>query len=330
VRRGSAILAAVLIVAVASYTAFWLYAAKRIKAELSAAAVAAAAQNITVTWQTIDTSGYPFRFRIELAGLHVADESSITVTAPRLLASALVGDFDNWRFALPNGLEAQIVAAPPRALSAQRATGAVSLRGERGSTIWLTLGKSTAETGIASLGSIAFDEALTWLILPKQPPKAATDAYASFAVNLRDVAVAAPPSPFGKTIDDLSVGMAVMGPVPGGALADAVTGWRAAGGSIKLEHSELAWDRLDVTGKGNVGLDSDLQLSGSLAIEIAGYDQLLTALSVAGLLPQSDLTPMKIGLAMIGTTISTDLTVKGGDLFLGPANLGKAPRIEWK
>ncbi|HEV2186476.1 MAG TPA: DUF2125 domain-containing protein [Stellaceae bacterium] len=68
-----------------------------------------------------------------------------------------------------------------------------------------------------------------------------------------------------------------------------------------------------MAGEGNFTLDAELQPSGSVAATIDGYDQLLTALSVAGLARASDLTQMKIGLAMIGPAISTYFTVTDGD-----------------
>lgn len=333
VRRSAAIAAAVLLVVAAAYTGFWLYAAKRIKAEFAVFAASARADKTDIAWQALDTGGYPFRFRIELTGLHInAAAAGIDATAPRLVASAQPWDFENWRFALPNGLDAAVAGgatAPPK-LSVQSATGAVSVQPDGGSTIWLTLGKSKTDTPIGALGPIAFDQAITWLILPAQPPKAPTDPYLSFAAELRGVTVPAPPPPFSNTLDDLSLGLAVMGPVPGGPLADALAGWRQAGGTLKLEHSEIAWDQVDITGNGAVALDPNLQPNGSVAIQIAGYDQLLTALSLAGLVPESDVTPIKLGLAMIGPAISTFFTIKDGDMFLGPANLGKAPKIAWK
>ena len=99
---------------------------------------------------------------------------------------------------------------------------------------------------------------------------------------------------------------------------------------IKLDHYDLSWDNLRVSGKGSVSLDDNLQPDGSVAATIGGYDALLTAFSVAKLLPPDDLTPMKIGLAMLGPAISTYFTIKDRNMFLGPAELGKAPRIDWK
>lgn len=332
-RRGATIAVAVLLVAAAAYTGFWLYAAKRIKAEFAAFAASAKTQGIAVTWQSLDTSGYPLRFRVALRELRMATNGagpSFDATAPRTVASAHPWDFANWRFAFPNGLDATLAGAPARNLSAQNANGAVSVQPDGGATIWLTLGKSKTDTGVAALGAVAFDQAITWLILPAQPAKAPTDTYLSAAAELRGVVVPSPPPPFGNTIDDVRLGAAVLGPVPDASLADALAGWRQAGGTLKLEHCELAWDRLDVAGSGTISLDTDLQPSGSVSLRVAGYDQLLTALSVAGVMKAEDVTPMKIGLAMIGPAISTFFTVKDGDMFLGPANLGKAPTIAWK
>ena len=93
---------------------------------------------------------------------------------------------------------------------------------------------------------------------------------------------------------------------------------------------ELYWDTLGITGSGSLALDADLQPTGSVSATIKGYDQLMMAFSVAGLLPADELTPAKIALAMLGPAISTHFTVQNGDMYLGPANLGKAPRITWK
>jgi hypothetical protein len=138
------------------------------------------------------------------------------------------------------------------------------------------------------------------------------------------------PAPFSNTISSLAVGFTVMGAIPNGPAEGAVDAWRRSGGAIKLDHVDLYWDKVEITGSGTVAPDSDLQPSGSVSATIKGYDQLMTALSVAGLLPADDLTPAKIALAMLGPAISTSFTIQNGDMYLGPANLGKAPRIKWK
>lgn len=330
VRRGAAALIAGMLVAAAAYSGFWFYAAAQIKTQLGVLAASAKANKIDLTWQAAEVGGYPFRFRVRLTGLHVKAAAGIDAAAPRFVASAQPGDLANWRFGIPGGLDAAVAGAVSAKLSAKSATGAISLHPDGGSTVWLTLDKSTADTGIASLGTVSFDQAITWLILPAQSPKAATDPYLSVAAELRGVIVQMPPPPFSNHLDDVALGVAVLGPVPAGSLSDAVSGWRGAGGTLKLDHGEIAWDKLDITGHGNVSLDSDLQPSGSLTLDVAGYDQLLTALSVAGLVAEKDVTPLKLGLAMIGPAISTFVTVKDGEVFLGPLNLGKAPKIEWK
>ena len=104
-----------------------------------------------------------------------------------------------------------------------------------------------------------------------------------------------------------------MGAVPSGPAADAAEAWRQSGRTIKLDHLELYWDTLGITGSGSLALDADLQPTGSVSATIKGYDQLMTAFSVAGLLPADELTPAKIALAMLGPAISTHFTVQNGD-----------------
>jgi hypothetical protein len=138
------------------------------------------------------------------------------------------------------------------------------------------------------------------------------------------------PPPFSNIINSVAIGLTVIGAIPSGPAKDAADAWRQAGGTIKLDHFELYWDRVEITGSGTVALDSELQPSGSVSATIKGYDQLMAALSVASLLSKDDLTPAKIALAMLGPAISTNFTIQNGDIYLGPTNLGKAPRITWK
>lgn len=332
VRRSIAALSTAIILAIGAYSAFWLYAAHQIESELAAMAAAAKARKIELSWQDLRVGGYPLDFRVEATGLHVVVATpAVEVTAPLLAGITKPFDFARWQINLPSGFKATIRsgAKPLGKLDAENAIGAALAHSDGSSKVWLILGKSQAVT-VASANPVSLDEVLTWLILPPRPPLAATDPSFSFAAQLRGIGISAAPPPFSNNIDDLAIGFELLGPIPDKSAEEAMREWRQAGGAIKFNHCDLSWDNLRISAKGDATLDADLQPVGSISATIAGYDQLLTALSVAGLLPADDLTPMKIGLAMLGPAISTYFTIKNGDMFLGPAGLGKVPRIDWK
>jgi hypothetical protein len=85
-----------------------------------------------------------------------------------------------------------------------------------------------------------------------------------------------------------------------------------------------------------LALDSDLQPMGAVSGAVEGYDELMNALVAAGRMKASDARLARIGLAMLAKAgpsgrpaITASFTVQNGEMFLGPAKLGAAPKIPW-
>src|SRR5205085_799269 len=130
---------------------------------------------------------------------------------------------------------------------------------------------------------------------------------------------------------------AVKGGMPSGKLPDALTAWRDAGGKIDVDNLRLRWGALDATATGTIALDQELQPTGGFSGAIQGYDQILTALVQTGQMRASDAGLARIALTFLAKTgvdgkpeIKTAFTIQGGQMFLGPVKLGKAPRITWE
>jgi hypothetical protein len=173
----------------------------------------------------------------------------------------------------------------------------------------------TADADTEPANHVAARLANGWIILPAQPPTP-SEPRLRFGADLQEVTFPAAPTPFSNTINSLAFGLTVMGTIPNRPAEDAVDAWRQSGGTIKLDHFDLYWDKVEITGSGTLALDPDLQPTGSVSATIKGYDQLMTALSVAGLLSADDLTPAKIALAMLGPAISTYFTIQTATCIL--------------
>jgi hypothetical protein len=138
------------------------------------------------------------------------------------------------------------------------------------------------------------------------------------------------------TIDEIGFGVTLMGAFPSGPLAQAAAKWRDSGGSLELDNLDLHWGDIRVTGSGTLALDNTLQPVGSLSGGVAGFDQLLTALVAAGRIKASDARMARLALALLAKPgpdgrpeITSSLSIQDGQMFLGPAKLGPAPRIDW-
>jgi hypothetical protein len=172
--------------------------------------------------------------------------------------------------------------------------------------------------------------------VPPRPPASHTDPGYAVALLLHDLALPVAPPEFSKTVDELDFGVTMMGALPSGPPRQAAAAWRDSGGTLELDHVDLHWGTIGLTGSGTLALDADLQPEGSFSGGISGYDQLLNALVAAGRVKASDARMARLALSMLGKPgpdgrqqISTTFAIQNGEMQLGPAKLGKAPHIDW-
>lgn len=337
-RLGLAVIAALLVIA-SAYTAYWFVVASQIKDSVDAWAQSERADKIDVSWQRISITGFPIAFRIELDRAALRDNA--VNPAPDLRISSLSGtarpwDFADWHLHAPAGFSAELAGAGERApakLTARSADGVVSIETEGGWKLWLRLQDAAIETADRVLISAADG----WVIVPPKLPRNRIDPGLGLAWNLREVQLPVAIGPLGDTIEQLDFDVTVKGGLPSGKLAQAVMAWRDAGGTIELDNLDLRWGGLAAVATGTVALDQDLQPIGGFSGAIQGYDKVLSALVQSGRMRAADAGLARIALTMLAKAgpdgkpeIKTAFTIQNGQMFLGPAKLGKAPHISWE
>ena len=337
-RFGLAVVA-VLLVLLGAYTAYWLIVARRITDGIAAWAQSERAEKIDAWWQRIGVAGYPFACRVELDNAVLRDGRLIPspeLRVPAVSATARPWDFASWRLSAPAGLSAVLAGGgdrPPLKLAASAAAGVLTVNPEAGANLWLNLQDVSADAG----QTVPISSADAWVILPAKPPGLSTDPALGIALDLRQVRLPDMTSVLNDTIDELAFGITVKGAVPSGKLAQAVSRWRDAGGTVELDDLHLNWGGVGATASGTIALDRELQPVGGFSGAIAGYDQILTGLVQSGRMRAADAGLARLALALLAKAgpdgrpeIKTAFTIQNGQMFLGPAKLGKAPRIAWE
>ena len=197
----------------------------------------------------------------------------------------------------------------------------------------MTLSKPSAEAGLR----LAAGDADLWLRLPPHPPQAHTDPALGLALALREVSLPSVPAPLKNPVDEISLGVTVMGAIPAGSARPAAAAWRDAGGTLEVDHFGLRWGELAITASGTAALDAELQPEAAFSGGVEGYDSLMTALVAAGRLRESDARLARLGLTLLARPgpdgrpeIRTSFAIQNGQMFFGPAKLGPAPRINWE
>ena len=332
--------AAVLLVAIfGAYGAFWFVVAGRLEEGVAQWAGSLRAQNLDLSWGAIRVGGFPLSFRIVLTEARLR---STTSTAPNgdlrvklLSGSARPWNFRVWRLTAPDGASATVNLAggAVETLSVRSASGGATVGEEGGGTLWLSLGEPAADSG----GRFAAQEADLWLTLPPHPPQTHIERAVGIGLDARGLSLPAVPAPFKNPVDEISFGVTVMGAIPAAPLRQAAAAWRDSGGTLELDHVALRWGSLRVTGSGTVALDSDLQPIGGFSGAVAGLGELLRALVAGGRIRPGDARLAQLALTMLAKPgadgrpeIATSFTIQNGEMFLGPAKLGAAPRILWE
>jgi hypothetical protein len=337
-RLGVAILTALLLVG-GGYTAYWFLAAHRIEAGIVDWALSQRADKIDVSWQDIRVSGYPAAFRVHLGSAVLRDGAvapSPEFHIPVLSGTALPWNFADWRLAAPQGFTADLTATDRRALAklmVQTAEGLVSIESDGGWKLWLDVKDATVDAS----ARVRLSSARATVTVPPRPPRGHTESMMGLAVDASHMKLPLSVAPLGDTVDELDFGATVKGTLPSGKLAEAVAGWRDSGGMIELDNLRLKWGALSATAAGTIALDQELQPVGDFRGALQGYDQILTALVQTGQLRDTDAGIARIALTLLAKTgldgkpeIKTAFRIQNGQMFLGPAKLGRAPRLTWE
>jgi hypothetical protein len=334
------LLFAVLLVALAGvYSAYWFVAAGRIEAGFGEWAQSLRAQNLDLSWRAIRVGGFPLAFRVELADARLRDVGSGApnrqVSVPVLTGSARPWNFFVWRLAAPGGLNAVAGPAdrPVAKLSARAATGSVAVSADGGTALWFGLSEPSAEIP----EHLAAREASLWLTLPAHPAQTHTERALGVALDVGGLILPVVPAPLRNPVDEIALGATLMGAIPAGSPRQAAAAWRDSGGALELDHIAARWGTLAISGSGTVALDNDLQPMGAFSGAIEGYEQLMSAFVAAGLMRAGDASLARLALGMLAKrgpdgrpVISTSFTLQNGQMYLGPAKLGRAPRILWE
>jgi hypothetical protein len=330
---------AVLVVLLSAYSAYWLVVARRIENGIALWASSARERRLDASWHRFGVAGFPLRFQIALKGGVLRDRSvdpAPELRVPMLSGSAAPWNLDDWRLSAPAGLAARLDGSssrPPLQVSAPSGEGVLHLGAAGGGALWLRL----PDARVGGSARLRVGAADIWVTLPPRPAHGHTEPNFGIALDLRAIELPAASWTLGDRLEQLAFGMTVKGVLPSGNLAHSVEAWRDAGGTIELDNLDLRWAGLGATATGTIALDQDLQPIGAFSGAVEGYDRVLRALVQVGRLRAGDAGLAQLVLTMLAKTgphgrpqVTTSFTIQNGQMYLGPAKLGPAPRLAWK
>lgn len=334
--RGIPLAVAVLaIAAIAGYGYYWHSMAGKLRDGLAPWAEAERAQGFIVQWDQVELSGFPgdFRFRFTKPSFGAVRPLPVTLDAPSLVVSASPWNLHHWQLAATEGAR---LSGPLGVVGVDLGRLEASTReGANGEIVLDILASTLDGIGLAQGTHIA--NAMAHIALPARPPVSHTDSALDAALQLTEVKLPASVPGFGDTLAELAASVQLKGAVPAGSFEEALAHWRDDGGTIELKEFRLRWGGLLVDASGTLALDADLQPEGALSAIITGQDAAVDLAVTAGTLQPQDAGIVKAVLGVLAKpgpsgekAITVPLTLQQSRLYLGPAALGRVPRISWE
>jgi hypothetical protein len=339
-RRWLWILMLVVVVLVAGDVALWRYATRQLQAGLEQWVAAQRAAGWTVKMAEQHTGGWPLAATLTVPDVAIDG-------APRLVPHGV-----SWS---AGGVVLRLSLLHPTILQIE-APGTGRLRVGNGAEVPYAAQRLAVAVPLQSDGPppvlelraerLAIDlpdrpvtvERLTAHI---QVSPAAKQAQSAVAVTLRAAGVGLPPAmhwALGPRIASLVLDAALDGPLPAdGGPTERATTWRNDGGVLELGRLDTAWGPLRLRANARLGLDAELQPTGSGDACIAGYDATADALAAHGIMAPSAAIAAKAVLSLLAhvpddggpSEVDVPLSLRRHTLSMQRIPLLRFPELDW-
>lgn len=336
IRRIVAVFAAALALAGAGYTAYWFHVTGEMRKGLEHWAAERRAQGWTVAWDGLAQDGYPLHLRLRLDAPRLATADGRSWRVDRLVAHAQPFDITRLRV---DGSGRHALTWPGGTAIVDAAGARAEINLDRAGTLEDTtvLLSGVSVAGLTAEPLTAAGLALTWDPLPVAHADYTVTSI-HFSATAHDVTLPAVPGlPLDRAVGLVEITGRIMGALPGGDAAEAVTRWSAEGGVVELDHVSLEWPPMALEAQGTLALDPAGQPLASLSTRMRGFGPLMDRLADAGALPADTANAAKMVLLLMAKpdakgrpSVPVPVTLQDGGLYLGPARVASVAPLNWR
>lgn len=338
-RRSSRIIVTVVLALIAlgaaGYTAYWYTAADTVRTQIARWVEERRAAGWLVEIQNPEVRGFPMRIDVLIAGGRLAGPEAAdrwVWDLPDIHATAIPWRPTHVHVSAPGrhrvSARKDVVTWDAEALSADMVADARAVRvgdidAERVTIVLPDKGEIRARTLRLKVANGL-----------KPDGNAVAETGLRIAANAQNVRLPdAWDLPLGPDMRKFMLNAVVEGEMsPRGALIEALTEWRDAGGAIDVRALSIEWQELKLRATGTFALDAALQPQGAATAEIEGVDKTADALIAAGVIDARAAFAAKVAnqaLTLGGGPARLPLTIQDRKLYLGPVPLLTVKKIAW-
>lgn len=293
-----------------------------------------------VSYENRMTVGFPHHIMLRFDNLRWKNNDGILFSADHMFLSARPWQWQKFRAKFKGHVE---IAAP-----LDNDPGSLVLGGEEGHAFvdlnydgtWKAsyVALDHAHIGLAPNYVFSADSLEASALRPDTEPKDRHDTGLTLEGQATNITV--PPNmrePFGPMITTMAANFRVMDHVPDFRKKQSMNIWNQDSGVVEFDKLHMEWGLLNVTAKGTLGFDDDLQPEGAFSSSLGGYQIVLKALKDYGFIAPRQEAMMDSALTLFakptgsGESAAIDLpiTVQLGGVFFGPLKIFGFPEIQW-
>ena len=313
------------------WTGYWFYAKGQIRNDIEAWIFEQKAAGYTIHSDRIRISGYPYRFRITVTAPQVVtpeSDGALDIRMNTLSAHALPYDFTHWIVEAEGPLVIQPTtgtAASATHIDAAHALISVNTN-RQGET--RRIGAEFDQVAISRTNGGSNDiRAIDQIRINGRVEEEDLLRIRAGFIGLATTETALSPqmqAAFGDTAQEIRFQVGI---TQWSALAregDAAN-WTRAGGALEIENAALEWGPAQLTGTGQIALDSQARPDGRLSLNVSDPDALADALIAGGLVPEENAQALRLAAMMAPRGpdgVALPFRIRDGGVYLGPVRLG--------
>ncbi len=166
--------------------------------------------------------------------------------------------------------------------------------------------------------------------VPETTPAKHTDKNLSLSASAAEIVLSElVADSLGREISKFRADIQLKGPLPRGAIKDALDVWRRNGGTLDIDWFHMVWGPADLRAKGTAALDAQSRPLGAFTADVRGYNHVLEALVARSVLERKTVTLAKIGLSLLAKSppeggepvLTIPVTAQDGHLYAGPVKI---------
>jgi hypothetical protein len=331
-------IAAIVVLAVVGW-AFWSLSAAQYRRVIDGWIDQGRAAGYQITYSDREIFGFPRRITMRFMNVHWKDTDGIDFHTDDMDVTVTPWDWENFDAKFKKHVS---LAAPlddvdhAMLLSADEGRAHIQLDSE-GFWHLAKLALDNAEAGLAPNYLFRADSLTLSVSRPEVPPKSHKEVGLTLDGEADGVILPpAMPSPFGDKAKQLTAHMRVMGAIPDVRERASVDAWNKDSGIVEFDDFSVSWGILNLTSKGTLGFDDDLQPEGAFAGTVANPDKAFKALMDGGFIAMHDADMLNAAMNMFAKPsvsgakgLELPITIQLGGLFFGPIRIFTFPEIEW-